>query len=266
MSVFSYPLCTFVCCFSLTIRAIIHRSLWVKMLERRQAVFQGWLDTLGPGLVGKQITLIRAGGKWHAMQKTWILKKQSVHVNCWWQVLLLSSTFFWEFVPVVQAGIDRIIWFCIGINKSLACTKNQRSIPVTEMAYSRASSKTSGINWESHCTKTASDCVLGPSAVASSQQGFTKAQASLWSAPHGCSGVLVLRCPWETLTWSPLPRHLISQTLQEQAFFWNLHLCWKKSAITSKVTEHHTLPALALFPKKMALKKDLTFSLSWKQV
>lgn len=123
----------------------------------------------------------------------------------------------------MQAEIDKIIWFCIGTDKSLA----------------------SDMNWESPCTKV---CAM---AWVSSPAGLHLGPGVPCSVPQECSGVSVLRFPGQT--WpgsgnSPFPR-------QEPAFCQNLHPVWEKSATRPRVTGHRRLTALAVFPRKMAPEK-----------
>lgn len=127
------------------------------------------------------------------------------------------------------------------------------------MVYRTASLKASEIKWESPCTKeTCGLCVCALAHVLLPTRVLLGFGIPLLCAPVGA---LVPQCcgshvrPWPGSGQSPLPRHHLLQNLQELAFFWNLHLVWKKSAIRSKDTEHHRLTALALFLKKMALKK-----------
>lgn len=64
-----------------------------------------------------------------------------------------------------------------------------------------------------------------------------------------------------TSAWTPLLTKLKSTVVL--LLFLNAHSIWRKSAIRSNATECHRLVALAVFSKKMALKRDCTFSLSW---
>lgn len=91
------------------------------------------------------------------------------------------------------------------------------------------------------------------------------------TCPDCAPAALASRFPWHSLTWrlrAPLPGHLFWQNLSHWTvvllLFLNAHAIRGKSSIRSKATECHRLIALAVFSKKMALKRDCTFSLSRK--
>lgn len=137
----------------------------------------------------------------------------------------------------MQAGMDKIIWFCIDTE-------------IRDQGQQLRQPETREMNRESPCTKAVCHGLSAPP-----HQGFTLGQVSSALCPRNA---LVSQCwdchgrPWPGSGNSPFPSHLIPQ---EPAFCQNLPPVWKKSAIRSSVTEHHRLPALALFPRKMAPEK-----------